>query len=237
MKILYTSKIGNVREKNEDNLLIDTKIVREEGKLVIDKDNLLLVVADGMGGCENGDVASDIIFKYLIDNYPTTKEELEIALRNARNEVEKFALKYNTKLGSALSGILKIENKLIVFNIGDCRVYRNIFDKFVLLTKDHTMIAQLIEDGIIKKEDSKKYNIKNVLTSAITSDVKEFDIYFNEVKLLNDDRFLICSDGFWQDFENEFLEIFNNENPLEKLKELKETKPLVDNYSFIYVEN
>jgi serine/threonine protein phosphatase PrpC len=238
MKILYVSKIGN-RKNNEDNILIDNKIVRGEDEIVINnKDNLLLIVADGMGGCKNCEVVTDIIFKHLINNYPTNKQELEIALKQARDEVENFALKHNIKLGSALAGIFKVKNKLIIFNIGDCRVYRKIFNNFILLTKDHTMIEQLIEDGIIKKEDSKKYNnIDNILTSAISSDVKKFDIYFNETKLLNNDKFLICSDGFWKEFENEFIEIFNYEKPLQKLKELSYKKFLKDNYSFIYVEN
>jgi len=237
MKLSYISKIGNVRKRNEDNLLIDNKILRGEGKILIDKENFITIVADGMGGYENGDIVADIIFEYLIDNYPTNKKELEIELKNARDEVEKFALKHNTKLGSAIAGILKIEDKLILFNIGDCRVYRNLFDEFVLLTKDHTIIAQLIENGVIKKEDSKKYKTQNILTSAIVSDMKDFDIYFNEIKLLNNDKFLICSDGFWQEFESDFAEIFKASNFLEKLQEIASNKPLKDNYSFIYLEN
>ena len=234
MKIFYLSKTGNVRKRNEDNILINKKILKDEG-ILKEEGDFLVAVADGMGGYEEGEIVSEIIFNSLINSNLESKEDIKNSLNIARDEVEKFANKNNIKLGSAIAGILKIKSKLIIFNVGDCRVYRKLFDKFIQLSKDHTIVSQLIQDGIITKEESKKYQ-KNMLTSAIVSDMKEFDIFFNEVKLLKNDKILICSDGFWEEFEDEFLDIFNSENPLQKVKELEKNKELKDNYSFVFID-
>ena len=234
MKIFYLSKTGNVRKRNEDNILINKNILKDEG-ILKEEGDFLVAVADGMGGYEEGEIVSEIIFNSLINSNLESKDDIKNSLNIARDEVEKFANKNNIKLGSAIAGILKIKSKLIIFNVGDCRVYRKLFDKFIQLSKDHTIVSQLIQDGIITKEESKKYQ-KNMLTSAIVSDMKEFDIFFNEVKLLKNDKILICSDGFWEEFEDEFLDIFNSENPLQKVKELEKNKELKDNYSFVFID-
>lgn len=234
MKIFYLSKTGNVRKRNEDNILINNKILKGEGFLEENGD-FLVAVADGMGGYEEGEIVSEIIFNSLLNSKLESKDDIKDNLKVARDEVERFAKKNNIKLGSAIAGVLKIKNRLIIFNVGDCRVYRKLFDKFIQLSKDHTIVSQLIQDGIITKEESKKYQ-KNMLTSAIVSDMKEFDIFFNEVKLLKNDKILICSDGFWEEFEEDFLDIFNRDNPLQKVKELEKNKELKDNYSFVFID-
>jgi len=234
MKIFYLSKTGNVRKRNEDNILINNKILKGEGFLEENGD-FLVAVADGMGGYEEGEIVSEIIFNSLLNSKLESKDDIKDNLKVARDEVERFAKKNNIKLGSAIAGVLKIKNRLIIFNVGDCRVYRKLFDKFIQLSKDHTIVSQLIQDGIITKEESKKYQ-KNMLTSAIVSDMKEFDIFFNEVKLLKNDKILICSDGFWEEFEEDFLDIFNSDNLLQKVKELEKNKELKDNYSFVFID-
>jgi len=235
MYIYRLSEIGNKRTNNEDLILIDDQVLSNEGIIEKQKD-VLAVVADGMGGYEYGEMASKIILQTLKEDKPNTKDAINNSLIKARNLLEEFAIKNHTKLGSAIAGILKKDNKLITFNVGDCRVYRILFGSPIQLSKDHTVIQEMVDEGLISKDDARVDKRRNALTSAIISDKKEFDIFFNEINFLQNDKIVICSDGFWEEFEDNFTDIFNSEKPIEKAKEFAKDKVLKDNFSFIFIK-
>ncbi len=246
MEIAYFTNVGSVRKNNEDAILIQDKIIWNVSlnKVYfeyIENEYIILAVADGMGGHERGEIAAKITLETLKDIKPKNSEELEYTIKKARDKLEKYA-KENPEalgLGTALAGIIIKNNEGIVFNVGDCRVYKKIGNFLRRLTKDHTLAEELVDRGIITEEEVLSFPNKNVLTSAIIGDNYQTDmqIYIKEIKVKENDIFLVCSDGFWEVFKNEELEnLFISDNIKDIAKNIIQNlrgKILKDNISFV----
>jgi len=246
MEIAYFTNVGNVRKNNEDALLIQDKIVwnislNKVYFEYIDSDYILLAVADGMGGHKKGELAARITLETLRKLKPKTLDEIKQSIEEARKKLEMYVKEFPSAmgLGTALAGLVKNGYRGIVFNVGDCRVYKKIGKFLRRLTKDHTLVEELIDRGLLTEEEAKFFPNKNVLTSAVIGDnyQTKMDIYLKEISIKKNDIYLICSDGLWEVFEKEELErLFNSEDLREIseniLKELK-GKVLRDNVSFI----
>src|SRR6478736_496408 len=162
----------------------------------------LLVLADGMGGHAAGDVASSMIVGELapLDAEDVTADQaiglLEKALRRANAKLT-TAMRDNadlTGMGSTTIVILRTGNKLAMAHIGDSRAFMLRGDTFSQITKDHSFVQQLIDEGRISKEDAGHHPQRSVVTRVMTGQPDdEPDTSLREAKI--GDRFLLCSDG------------------------------------------
>jgi len=246
MEIAYFTNVGNVRKNNEDALLIQDKIIwnvslNKVQFEYIESGYILLAVADGMGGHERGEIAAKVTLETLKETKPRTVEEIEESLKLARDRLETYARMFPEALGlgTAVAGLIVNGKEGIVFNVGDCRVYKKVGNFLRRLTKDHTLAEELVDRGILSEEEVIYYSNKNVLTSAIIGDNYQtvMRIYTKEIPVKDGDIYLICSDGFWEVFTNDELESLFNSNDLKEisnniLSSLK-NKTLKDNVSFI----
>lgn len=181
----------------------------------IDGKNIFLAVADGIGGHTKGELASKMVLEILKsykDDIIEKKLSVEDAIKIARDELENYARTNPNSfgMGCTVAGVLIVGSKVQVFNVGDCRVYRLLGQRAIRLTKDHTVVEDLISSGYITVDEAKTHSKKHALTSAIIADNyrTEVQIYRNETEIIDEDRFIICSDGFWDKFEKEIPEIF-----------------------------
>ncbi len=197
MKYYGDTHVGNVREENQDNF----RIV-EYGEAVC------LTVCDGMGGENGGSVASEITVSSFNDYISKEIEEngglmssaekivnmLSKAISYAHEKVKERA-RQNEELegmGTTLVSAFITENGTFVANIGDSRCYSLSSDNFMKITKDHSMVQELIDAGMISEEDAEKHPQKNIITRAIGVDFDmKPDMYF--VPFF--DYLLLCSDG------------------------------------------
>jgi len=245
MRVSYFTNKGRVRNTNEDALLISQKLISGKSldncmhESVNNGDFSLLVVADGLGGHKKGEVASKLVLETLKDYKPSNEDSLIKTLNIARERLEDY-VKQNPEaygLGCALAGLIIKDNKAIAFNVGDCRVYRIINEKLIKLTRDHSVVEELLLDGIITREEARNHPKKNILTSAIIGDgyKTELKVFTTNVDMSIGGRFLICSDGLWSEFEeNEIKTLLLSKNPCEEFVEtLFENKSIQDNVSFI----
>ncbi len=162
----------------------------------------LLVLADGMGGHAAGDVASSMIVGELapLDEEDVTADQaiplLEEALHSANAKLTK-AMRENSDLagmGSTTIVMLRTGNKLAMAHIGDSRAFMLRGDTFSQITKDHSFVQQLIDEGRISKEDAGHHPQRSVVTRVMTGQPDdEPDTSLREAKI--GDRFLMCSDG------------------------------------------
>ncbi|HET9633896.1 MAG TPA: protein phosphatase 2C domain-containing protein, partial [Terrabacter sp.] len=162
----------------------------------------LLVLADGMGGHAAGDVASSMIVGELapLDEEDVTADQaiplLEEALRSANVKLTK-AMHDNadlTGMGSTTIVMLRTGNKLAMAHIGDSRAFMLRGDTFSQITKDHSFVQQLVDEGRISKEDAGHHPQRSVVTRVMTGQPDdEPDTSLREAKI--GDRFLLCSDG------------------------------------------
>lgn len=234
--IVYCSMQGETREINEDALLTNHTLLKGCGTTQVQTPYLLAVVADGIGGYARGELASSSVLESLRESQPKNANELIIALIDARKKLDEIAHREKCELGTALAGVLHLNNRFFIFNVGDCRVYKITAAKeLVLLTKDHTLINQL-----------KKYNIKNralekqknILTSAIIGGVEseDFEIFHDTFVLDKGEKLLICSDGFWSPFESEISQMVSKRDVIKFVKKKIKLKDMKDDYSFILIK-
>jgi len=179
---------GKVRKVNED--------------ACISRDNIgLWAVADGMGGHSAGDVASHNVVTALNQVSPAT------SLRDFVDDVETQLLKSNAELinisvdelnhrtiGSTVSTLLIYENFCAFMWVGDSRIYRARDGKLKQLGRDHSQVEELIQQGLLERDQAESHPDANIITRAIGADENLY-IDINVDNVMTGDVFLLCSDG------------------------------------------
>lgn len=162
----------------------------------------LVVVCDGMGGGPGGKTASSIAVSNIVDGITEANKEEQIsniiikAIRRANMAIieagnENHALR---GMGSTATVLLISQNSAFIAHVGDSRVYQIRNGKKIFRTFDHSMVFEMVEQGIITEEQARLSAQSNVITRAlgIKPDV-EVDVV--EVTFLKGDRFMLCTDG------------------------------------------
>ncbi len=242
----YTNK-GSVRNHNEDCILIDKSIYQDNfstySYLQIETSKCLLAVADGLGGHTKGEVASFLVLDFLRNQKIQNLNDLLNALSSAKIRLNEFAElnKYSLGLGTVIAGIFINVPEIVIFNVGDSRVYLFKKNKIYRVSIDHSYLEELIEQGKLTREQARNHPRKNIITSAIIGDGKtKIDkIFIKKIELKNY-KFLICSDGLWELFtEEELQESFqwnNLESTSQYLVSQSINRKANDNVSFILVD-
>ncbi|MEO0304578.1 MAG: protein phosphatase 2C domain-containing protein, partial [candidate division WOR-3 bacterium] len=234
------------RENNEDSLLVDDMIFNRTNMEVVtshcfEKSKTIFSVTDGIGGNKGGEIASKIVLEhlrgYIIEKNDKKIEEFikssKIELDNISQNDEKLS-----GLGTTVAGITFDKEKIVVFNVGDSRVYKLSGKYLERLSKDHSVLEMMKDNGISDKIENVPHN---VITSSISGDgagnIPQMNIV--EKSFEKGDTFLICSDGLWDSVEIDTMEEgFQKENLEETGKFLLE-KALEnggkDNITFIIV--
>ncbi|VAW79432.1 Protein serine/threonine phosphatase PrpC, regulation of stationary phase [hydrothermal vent metagenome] len=184
--------VGKVRKINED-------------AFTDRPDNGLWVVADGMGGHAAGDFASQAIVESL--NQVGQHERLSLFI----DEVEDRLLKVNqalideaasreesTTIGSTVVALIALEKHCACLWAGDSRAYRLRGGQMTPVSQDHSQVEELIEQGMLLREDAESHPAANVITRAVGADEQLF-VDVELVELQDGDRFLLCSDGLFKE--------------------------------------
>ena len=182
------TSVGRVRHVNEDSYLAVPP---------------LFVVADGMGGHGSGDLASRIAIEDMsacAALRPLFAEAVLTALEHANQHIiERDAA---NRMGTTVTGLAALEtaggDHLMVFNIGDSRVYRLSGDRFEQLTVDHSEVQELVLAGVITREQARTHPRRNVVTRALGSDAGLLPDHWL-LPAIGGDRYLVCSDGLFSE--------------------------------------
>jgi PPM family protein phosphatase len=224
--------IGNKRSLNEDAIGF------------YEDDHIgIYIVADGMGGHNAGEVASkialDSILEYIKEH--STDEEMEKVLQEAIDEANKNVYKYAilnencTGMGTTVTMAYVKGNKLIIGNVGDSRCYILSKGNLIKITKDHSLVQELLDNGTITEEEAVSHPNKNIITRAVGTKIAvKGDFYTLDLKEIN--KVILCTDGLTNEVsEEEILQIVNydNGNSCIKLIELSKEKGGRDNISVI----
>ncbi|WP_374356536.1 PP2C family serine/threonine-protein phosphatase, partial [Chitinimonas sp.] len=182
--------------------------------IAFDVDGGFAVLADGMGGYNAGEVASGIATTLLSQGVKAATEIMAphspepmsgkpAAHRILRLEIEKANLAiFQTAqsqpqcagMGTTLVAALFYDNRLTVAHVGDSRVYRLRGDDFGPITKDHSLLQEQLDSGMITPEQAKLSQNKNLVTRAVGID-PQLDPELNDFEVQVGDVYLICSDG------------------------------------------
>ena len=169
--------VGCVRDHNEDSLVVAPP---------------LFVVADGMGGHAAGEVASEIATSILAEKAPQTPdaEALGHAVEEANLEIIAAAEDGRGRegMGTTCTAAILKEDRLIIAQVGDSRAYLLHQGKLQQLTRDHSLVAMMVEAGQLTPEEARVHPRRSVITRALGTDLYEIDVEAG-------DRLLLCSDG------------------------------------------
>lgn len=238
--------IGDVKQTNQDCIFAKSDIIN--GHLVG-----LFIVADGCGGLSYGEEISNLVvthfsrvwnheLKGLLQNRKIKKNDVDELLENAIRDINGGALAFSrqveSKVGSTVSLLLTIDNQYYIKNVGDSRIYLLRGKKILQLTEDQSLVADMIRNGEITREEAKNFKKKNVLTMCIGV-FDEIKTYSRNGKIKNNDIFLLCCDGLHNCVPPEkMIEIIKNkkiafENKAEAMRVAIEQGAATDNVSSV----
>lgn len=200
---LGISKTGLVRQRNEDRFYAQGP---------------LLIVADGMGGYTGGEYASTMVVDTIVEvvNAATemSTEVLKNAILKANRIVYEKSQSYKELEGMGTTAVVAYvqENTLYWAHVGDSRLYRYGEDGLHRMTKDHSMVQQLVEAGTITEEEVIHHPKRNMLTRAIGV-YETVEVDTGVVEVHQNDRILLCSDGLSGYIEESKIEqVLSEEN-------------------------
>ncbi len=207
MEFLGKSDIGSVRTNNEDVFAT----VEDLG---------YCLVADGMGGAAAGEIASGIfaqitekVFSGILSfSEDQAIERVQTVFRLANNKIlEHVELNPDHKgMGCTAELITFSNDRFILGHVGDSRTYRLRNGEFKQLTKDHSLVQEQIDRGVITPDQARKHSMRNVILRAVgVNESVALDVLRG--KLAKDDLFLICSDGLTDMVEDERIKALLNQ--------------------------
>src|SRR5688572_10904299 len=256
LRVYGQSAVGQVREHNEDNFLIAdlTRKSREFSSsqlYQVGRCGTVFGVCDGMGGAAAGEVASklavDIIYNQLASaGVPRGREDLARRLVNAIQDgghrifSEARADRSRRGMGTTATVAGFLDDRLFVAQVGDSRAYVLRNGDLVQVTRDQSLVNQLIEAGQLTEEEAETFEHNNIILQALgTSETVQVDLTY--VDLCQGDLLLLCSDGLSGMIRaDEIREVLINiRDPLEACRELTDRANRVgghDNITVIVVK-
>lgn len=213
LQIVAQTDAGMVRSHNEDSVAYDGTLG-------------LVVLADGMGGYNAGEVASGIavsvVGSEVMQSFQSGVSLLERDERNGNERGVTLILDSITKanasiyhaadsqpqyagMGTTIVSALFYDNRVVVGHVGDSRMYRFREDKLTQMTRDHSFLQEQIDSGIISAEEARFSRNKNLVTRAVGIDeeldpeVHTYDVYVGDI-------YLLCSDGLNDMVEDDDIE-------------------------------
>lgn len=213
MKILGKTDIGRVRQMNQDCYCAGEH----------DSGMTWVVVCDGMGGPAGGNIASSTAAKILSDNI-TLKYKKNMSRRSVKNllltavsaanvNVYEMSTSNEELEGMGTTAVATVVEKGIahIVNVGDSRAYIINESGIAQITKDHSLVQQMVDCGKLTPEEAKTHPHKNIITRAVG--IKDsVDVDYYEIEVSKNDILLLCTDGLTNNLSDEDIYSIVTEN-------------------------
>ena len=182
------SHVGKIRASNQDSGSVG---------------NHLFIVADGMGGHAGGDVASALAIRHLVtldrpyESVEQAREEFYRGIMGAGAELTRAVADHPelTGMGTTVSGMVRVGDKVVIAHIGDSRIYLLRDGVLEQITADHTFVQRLVDSGRITPEEAAVHPRRSVLMRVLGDVDVEPEVDTHVLDTQPGDRWLLCSDG------------------------------------------
>ena len=236
--------VGQVRSSNQDSFLVDNE-------------NKLYIVADGMGGHAGGEIASSLCIAAMVEHLNsvgavyssvTARQHPDARISNALADAINFA---STKIyeraleepslrgmGTTATSIKLVDHYAYIAHVGDSRCYLIRRGFIYQITNDHSLVSEQVRAGIITKEEADLHHLRNVITRSVGYQEEE-DVDTTSLALEDKDFLLLCSDGLHgkvSDKEISQIVKDSSEEAAEKLIALANTRGGEDNISVVILK-
>jgi PPM family protein phosphatase len=202
LTVAGSTHVGSVRTSNQDSYYLDPE-------------TRFFILADGMGGYTGGEVASSITVKTVASHLGRSLAENQNSSRPPQDWLNQAAILANAEIlkdaalhpqrkdmGTTLVIALPLKSTLWYAHVGDSRLYRwreNILEQ---LTKDHSLVAEMVDRGLLTPEEARRHQYRNVLSRCLgREDLKQATVAQAAVE--PGDRYLLCSDGLTEEVTDE----------------------------------
>lgn len=240
MELYGISDIGMGRHLNEDVCLTFYDNI---------KNTALLVVCDGMGGAKAGNIASEIAAVSFMDTMKSHLADInniieatqyinEAVLTANRNVIDRSSRDAECAgMGTTLVAAAVTNNGVVITNVGDSRAYHVTATQITQVTKDHSVVEDMIDRGDLTRHEANTHPNRNLITRAIgTSPETEPDFFF--LNLLGGEQLLLCSDGLSniiteQELYSEISSESSVQEKCERLIRLANSKGAPDNVTVV----
>lgn len=202
LEVAARTDSGMVRSHNEDSIAVDQACG-------------LMVLADGMGGYNAGEVASGIAVSVMMAEIAPAVREGPLSDANAVSLLERGVSRANSSIfeaaqsdaqyagmGTTVVSALFFDNRVAVAHVGDSRLYRLRGGVIEAITRDHSLLQEQLDCGMITADEARHSQNRNLVTRAVGIDAElDAEIHLHEV--LVGDIYLLCSDGLNDMLEDE----------------------------------
>lgn len=220
------------RKINQDVVLIKN----------IDPNTYLYLVADGMGGYDNGEIAAQIatesILTFLSNTDEINKESIQKAINKANLAIRQIQEQNHSKMGTTLGAIILSKGIAKCFWVGDIKILHYSDSKLTFESKSHNLMNEF-SDSELSNESFKSSKYSHIVTRSVQGDTKKSAISYKELLVKEKDQFLISSDGFHNILDSSTIQYFINnfDNPNLVSAEINKriNNEADDNASYIYV--
>ena len=227
MRVCHRTHQGLVRASNQDSLLVDASVYG---------------VADGMGGHKGGETASRVavqVIKNALRGKKPEQRALDIGVEAANRRIFDMA-RHDSALsgmGTTLTFLWEDERQVFLSHVGDSRAYLLRNGELTQITDDHSVVAELMRNGVITREMARSHPYRNVITRAVGVDpTVQADVLTHDKQ--PGDLWLICSDGLYNMVADEVLlhvltSAQSDEDAAEELMRLALEGGGTDNITFV----
>ena len=195
---------GSIRSHNEDALILRTIDHNPEG-FDIESYGSLFTIADGMGGHNAGEIASNMACQAMLKYYHLTdlnEETMWDCLKGIYYQTNENVLLQSLKvidfngMGTTLTTLILRKQKAWIAHVGDTRVYLIRGREMLQVTHDHTEIQSMVDQGLFSQDEVNRCPARNILSQAIGVD-NHLRVFTWAELIQPDDMFLLCSDGLY----------------------------------------
>lgn len=198
LDVAIVSDVGRVRDNNEDR----GRCVRPGDPVTLATRGVLVLVADGMGGHEAGDVASSTAADVVSETYYTAtgtpREALGRAFVTANARIHAAAASPDKQgMGTTCTALVVRGREAFWAHVGDSRLYRRRGDRLDKLTTDHSMVEEMVADGLLTPEEARTHDARNVITKALGIRAETDPALDGPLAVAPGDVFVLMSDGLY----------------------------------------
>lgn len=220
-----TVNIGK-KETNDDRVLVNGQIHDECSQSGAIDLPAIVAVCDGCGGYQGGYIAAETVLEFLSFEDPKALNDahyLAEVLEHCQQMVmeKKQLLPAFSEMCTTIAGCVFGESSIIVFHAGDSRVYRHDRWGIARMTRDHSVVQEMIDMGEITPEEALVHPKRNVISRCIGVNGRAPEIYFSYTSINPGEKYLFCSDGLWETVtDREIEELLGSDLSLQEMADV-----------------
>lgn len=224
MKIDFAARVDiGPKETNDDRILVSNQILDMISNSGTTDIPAVVAVCDGCGGYDGGGVAAQTVLEFISFEDPSTLSDVNYlaqVLSNCQKMImeKKEEMPRYSAMCTTIAGCVFCNDSIVIFHAGDSRVYRHDRWGLAKMTRDHSVVQDMIDTGVITPEEALEHPKRNVINRCIGNNGPLPEIYVSRTPINPGDKYLLCSDGLWESVKDaEIKEILDSDLSLPQM--------------------